>query len=143
MLALTPGDKSEARKAPAKDSVITVATTAAVPAALLACFLFIPMVNATFVLFPTASGARQTWWFPERINNAVLLWAVVNGRIGLALFWLSFRFHGRKRGVLRAPSCGVRRLPHRLPVPVRIGMRASGNGSACVSADSATRWASR
>ncbi|MCX5762578.1 MAG: alpha/beta hydrolase [Gemmatimonadetes bacterium] len=67
--------------------------------ALLACFLFIPMVNATFVLFPEASAARQTWWFPQRINNAVLLWAVANGTIGLLLFWLTYRFHGRKNGV--------------------------------------------
>ena len=67
--------------------------------ALIACFIFIPMVNATFVLFPTASGARQTWWFPQRINNAVLLWAVANGLIGLLIFWLTYRFHGRKNGV--------------------------------------------
>ncbi len=67
--------------------------------AALACFLFVPMVRATFVLFPTASGARPTWWFPQRINNAVLLWAVLNGAIGLLLFWLNYRFHGRKNGV--------------------------------------------
>ncbi len=67
--------------------------------ALLACFLFIPMVNATFVVFPAASAAQQTWWFPQRINNAVLLWAVANGAIGLLMFWLTYRFFGRKNGV--------------------------------------------
>jgi dienelactone hydrolase len=66
---------------------------------LLACGLFVPMVRATFVVFPTASEARATWWFPQRINNAVLLWAVANGLIGLAIFWIAFRYHGCKRGV--------------------------------------------
>ena len=68
--------------------------------ALLACFLFIPMVQATFVVFPSASAARQTWWFPQRINNAVLLWAVANGGIGLLVFWLTYRLHGRRNGVV-------------------------------------------
>jgi len=67
--------------------------------ALLACYLFVPMVRATATLFPQASAAQQTWWFPERINNAVLLWAVVNGAIGLVVFWLTWRFHGRNIGM--------------------------------------------
>ena len=67
--------------------------------ALLACYLFVPMVRATSVVFPAASQGQQTWWFPQRINNAVLLWAVANGGIGLATFWLSYRFHGRKNGI--------------------------------------------
>jgi dienelactone hydrolase len=69
--------------------------------AALACFLFVPMARATFVLFPVASGARPTWWFPQRINNAVLLWAVLNGSIGLLLFWLTYRFRGSRNGVTR------------------------------------------
>ena len=48
---------------------------------------------------PAASGGEQTWWFPQRMNNTVLLWAVVNGTISLLLFFLSYRFWGRKRGV--------------------------------------------
>jgi hypothetical protein len=59
--------------------------------ALLACGLFMPMVRASAVVFPAASSARTTWWFPARVNNAVLLWALVNGVIGLALCWLSYR----------------------------------------------------
>jgi hypothetical protein len=66
--------------------------------ALLACSLFVPMVRATFLVFPAASQAQQTWWFPQRINNAVLLWAVANGVIGLVTFWLTYRYHGRKNG---------------------------------------------
>lgn len=67
--------------------------------ALVACFSFAPLVNLTFVLFPAASAARQTWWFPQRINNAILLWAVVNGTIGLLLFALTYRLHARRNGV--------------------------------------------
>jgi hypothetical protein len=67
--------------------------------ALVACFLFIPMARATLVLFPEASGRTPTWWFPQRINNAILLWAVANGLIGLAVFFLGYRLHGRKQGV--------------------------------------------
>jgi hypothetical protein len=67
--------------------------------ALLACFLFIPMVQATSTVFPAATSAQQTWWFPQRINNAVLLWALANGSIGLLLAWLTYRFVGKKNGV--------------------------------------------
>jgi hypothetical protein len=67
--------------------------------ALLACFLFIPMAQASSVLFPQAADRTQTWWFPQRINNAILLWAVANGIIGLVTFVLTYRFHGRKNGI--------------------------------------------
>lgn len=67
--------------------------------AAVACYLFVPMAQATFVVFPTASNAGQTWWFPQRMNNAVLLWAVANGAIGLLLFALNYRFFGKKNGV--------------------------------------------
>jgi hypothetical protein len=67
--------------------------------AVLACFLFMPLAQATSTLFPQASAAQQTWWFPQRINNAMLLWAVANGLIGLALFALIYLLHGKKHGV--------------------------------------------
>jgi hypothetical protein len=67
--------------------------------AILACFLFMPMAQATAVLFPQASERYQTWWFPQRINNAILLWAVANGAIGLIVFFLTYKLHGRKHGI--------------------------------------------
>jgi dienelactone hydrolase len=70
--------------------------------ACLACFLFIPMAQATAVVFPDASASKQTWWFPQRINNAILLWAVANGLIGLAVFFLNYQFQGKKCGVTPA-----------------------------------------
>ncbi|MBI5087052.1 MAG: alpha/beta hydrolase [Acidobacteria bacterium] len=75
--------------------------------ALLACYLFVPMVRATFTVFPAASQAQQTWWFPQRINNAVLLWALANGVIGIASFWLTYRYHGRHNGMAQQIS-GIR-----------------------------------
>ena len=70
--------------------------------ALIACFLFIPMARATATVFPQASAATQTWFFPERINNAILLWAVANGVIGLVIFALNYWWFGRKNGVAPA-----------------------------------------
>ena len=67
--------------------------------AIVACFLFMPMANATAVLFPEASTNKPTWWFPQRINNAILLWAVANGMIGLLIFFLTYRLFGKRNGV--------------------------------------------
>lgn len=72
-----------------------------IASALLACFLFIPMARAAAVVFPQAADRIQTWWFPQRINNAILLWAVANGIIGLVTFVLTYKFHGQKNGVTR------------------------------------------
>jgi len=70
--------------------------------AVVACFLFIPMARATTTLFPDATAGRQTWWFPQRINNAILLWAVANGLIGLVIFTLNYKLFGKKKGVTPA-----------------------------------------
>jgi dienelactone hydrolase len=67
--------------------------------AIAACFLFIPLAKATAVLFHQASSRIPTWWFPQRINNAILLWAVANGLIGLITFFLTYKLHGKKNGV--------------------------------------------
>ena len=67
--------------------------------ALMACYLFVPMAKATFAVFPAASASQQTWWFPQRMNNAILLWAVVNGAIGLLIFFLNYRLFGQRNGV--------------------------------------------
>jgi hypothetical protein len=46
-----------------------------------------------------ASTRKATWFFPQRMNNAVLMWAVFNGTIGFVIFFLNYRFFGRKHGV--------------------------------------------
>ena len=33
------------------------------------------------------------------MNNAVMMWAVLNGIVGFLMFWLSWRLHGRQHGV--------------------------------------------
>jgi hypothetical protein len=33
------------------------------------------------------------------MNNAVMMWAVLNGLVGFLLFYLTYRFHGRQRSV--------------------------------------------
>ncbi|MGD9264789.1 MAG: alpha/beta hydrolase, partial [Lysobacterales bacterium] len=81
--------------------------------ALIACFTYIPMAELSQKLFVAASTRQQTWFFPQRMNNAVMLWAVLNGSIGFLLFWLSYRFYGRQRGVVPAmwgASMGLREL---------------------------------
>ena len=67
--------------------------------AVVACFIFIPMVRATSILFPQASAGMQTWFFPQRINNAILLWAVANGIIGFIIFTLNYQLVGKKNGI--------------------------------------------
>ena len=67
--------------------------------ALVACFTYIPMAELSQAMFVAASTRQQTWFFPQRMNNAVMLWAVLNGSLGFLLFYLSYRFHGKKAGV--------------------------------------------
>ena len=57
------------------------------------------MVEVAKVLFPEASNRELTWFFPQRMNNSVMLWAVFNGLIGFLLFFSSYFFHGKKNGV--------------------------------------------
>jgi len=68
-------------------------------AAVIACFSYIPMAELSHKLFVKASTRELTWFFPQRMNNAVMLWAVVNGSVGFLLFWMSYRLHGKQRGV--------------------------------------------
>ena len=67
--------------------------------ALVACLTYIPMAELSQKLFVDASTRRMTWFFPQRMNNAVMLWAVLNGTLGYLLFFGSYRFFGRKHGV--------------------------------------------
>ena len=64
-----------------------------------ACVSFIPMVDIAKELFPDASNRNLTWFFPQRMNNSVMLWAMFNGIFGLILFYLSYIIYGKKNGV--------------------------------------------
>ncbi len=70
--------------------------------ALIACVTYIPMAELSQKLFVAASTRQLTWFFPQRMNNAVMLWAVLNGTVGYLMFWLSYRYFGRKHGITPA-----------------------------------------
>lgn len=58
--------------------------------ALVACFIFVPMARLAQTWFPDAQNGLQTWFFPERMTNAVLLWAVFNGLLGIIIFFITY-----------------------------------------------------
>ena len=65
----------------------------------IACITFIPMVEVAKILFPEASSRELTWFFPQRMNNSVMLWATFNGLVGFILFFGAYYFHGKANGV--------------------------------------------
>ncbi|MCX5775182.1 MAG: alpha/beta hydrolase [Firmicutes bacterium] len=58
--------------------------------ATIACLIFIPMCQASTTLFADANGGRLTWFFPERMNNGVMLWAIVSGCVGFVIFFATY-----------------------------------------------------
>ena len=57
------------------------------------------MVEVAKILFPEASSRELTWFFPQRMNNSVMLWATFNGLVGFILFFGAYYFHGKANGV--------------------------------------------
>ena len=56
--------------------------------AIIACLDYIPLANLSIEIFPTGSSASVfTFTFPARMINAILLWAAINGAIGLVIFF--------------------------------------------------------
>jgi hypothetical protein len=66
--------------------------------ALFACFSYIPLTELSQKLFVEATGRQQTWFFPQRMNNGVMLWALANGFVGFALFFLGLKLQGKPIG---------------------------------------------
>jgi hypothetical protein len=66
--------------------------------AVVACFSYIPLTELSQKLFVAASGREQTWFFPQRMNNGVMLWAVFNGLFGFLLFYAGRLGQGRQAG---------------------------------------------
>ena len=67
--------------------------------AIIACFSYIPMTELSKVLFVDDSTRKMTWFFPQRMNNGVMLWAVFNGTIGFILFFLTYKLFGKRAGI--------------------------------------------
>jgi hypothetical protein len=78
--------------------------TLLITGALIACFSYIPLTDLSQKLFVEASGRQQTWFFPQRMNNGVMLWAFTNGIVGLILFSIGHRLQGQS---LRLSSLGL------------------------------------
>jgi hypothetical protein len=70
--------------------------------ALIACFTYVPLTELSQEIFRASSNREQTWFFPQRMNNGVMLWALCNGLIGFGLFFLGYYWHGRRNGVVPA-----------------------------------------
>jgi len=66
--------------------------------ALFACFSYIPLTELSQKLFVEATGRQQTWFFPQRMNNGVMLWALANGFVGFSLFFLGLKLQGKLIG---------------------------------------------
>ena len=57
------------------------------------------MVEVAKILFEDAANRKLTWFFPQRMNNPVMLWAAFNGALGIIIFYLSYKLFGKKNGV--------------------------------------------
>ncbi len=66
--------------------------------AVIAGVSYIPLAELSQRLFPEASGRTLTWFFPQRMNNALMLWALVNGLVGFALFGVARRLRRERPG---------------------------------------------
>ena len=73
----------------------------------IACATYIPLCEWSQQIFVAASERRQTWFFPQRMNNAVMMWAVLNGCVGFGLFFASYFWFAKRHGV-RHSTWGAR-----------------------------------
>ena len=64
--------------------------------AVFACVSYIPFTDLSQKLFPEASSRQITWFFPQRMNNGVMLWALANGLVGFGLFFLGLFLKGTR-----------------------------------------------
>ena len=56
--------------------------------AIIACLDYIPLANLSIEIFPVGnSSSVYTYTFPARMINAILLWAAINGAIGLVIYF--------------------------------------------------------
>ena len=79
------------------------------------------MVDIAKVLFADAANRELTWFFPQRMNNSVMLWAALNGTIGIIIFLLSFYFFGKHHGV-KKKSWGLKVSKKELTKTIILGI---------------------
>ncbi len=54
-----------------------------------AALTYLPSAKLSLTLFPDASNSVNTWFFPQRMTNAVAVWAVISGLFALLVFIIS------------------------------------------------------
>lgn len=68
-----------------------------------AALTYLPSAKLTFIFFPEASQSVNTWFFPQRMNNAVAVWAVLSGSFAMLVFmasrYLSLKIKKRKENL--------------------------------------------
>ena len=79
------------------------------------------MVDVAKVLFVESTNRELTWFFPQRMNNSVMLWAAFNGTIGLCIFYISYQLFGRHHGV-KIDSWGISINRYELAKTVLLGL---------------------
>ena len=57
-----------------------------------AALTYLPSSKLTFILFSDASNSVPTWFFPQRMTNTVMVWAVLSGLFSALMFVLSHIF---------------------------------------------------
>lgn len=75
--------------------------------AVCACLLYIPTAHWAQQWFATAQSGTQTWFFPQRMTNATMIWAAINGCISLVLFFSIYfiRYAIRRSKEKKACAC--------------------------------------
>jgi hypothetical protein len=85
--------------------------------AVIACILYMVAVKSSVAWFPDASNSVQTSVFPQRFTNAIMIWAVANGLIGIAIFFLTWVIefaidkYKHKKHINTLYSCGNKYIP--------------------------------
>lgn len=54
-----------------------------------AALMYLPSAKLSLSLFPEASQSVTTWFFPQRMTNAVAVWAVLSGGFAMLVFIVS------------------------------------------------------
>lgn len=70
--------------------------------AVIACISYIPLTELSQTWFVAATNREQTWFFPQRMNNGVMLWALANGVVGFLLFGIGRRLSRAKEPLVAA-----------------------------------------
>lgn len=120
-------------KAPKSVGHKVIFWTSMIVTAVIACLDYIPLAHLSIQIFPTGNSASVfTFVFPARMINAVLLWAAVNGTIGLIIFFgttlAEFAFE-RIVAKLRKTECAPFDWGKFKAIPIRRTERGSALGN--------------